>query len=160
MFMVAGHIIETYSGKTYTSFVEDRIFTPLGMSSSTFSPAKAAKAGNFTQGWTKDGRLLPDWFPEDMVTLIAGPGGVISSAVDMAGAFRLYYLHWLIVSSQNGLHCGLTRVSITMSQSYCHRCMVTHHSRTLWSPVFPSVPSTRFMGMGWVGGGARTSDTM
>ncbi|KAG1720361.1 beta-lactamase/transpeptidase-like protein [Suillus paluster] len=38
MFMVASHIIETYSGQTYTSFVEDRIFTPLGMFFSTFSP--------------------------------------------------------------------------------------------------------------------------
>jgi len=97
MFMVAGHIIETYSGKDYTSFVEDRIFTPLGMSSSTFSPAKAAKTGKFTQGWTSSGRLLPEWFSEDMVPLMAGAGGVISSAVDMAGAFRLHHFHWLIV---------------------------------------------------------------
>ena len=95
MFMVAGHIIETYSGKTYTSFVEDRIFTPLGMSSSTFSPAKAAKTGNFTQGWTKDGRLLPEWFAEDMVMLMAGAGGVISNAVDMAGTSHLYPVHRL-----------------------------------------------------------------
>jgi hypothetical protein len=67
------------------------------MSSSTFSPAKAAKTGNFTQGWTKDGRLLPEWFPEDMVMLMAGAGGVISSAVDMAGASHLYYVHRLTV---------------------------------------------------------------
>jgi len=87
MFMVAGHIIETYSGQNYTSFVEDRIFTPLGMSSSTFSPAKATESGKFTQGWTGSGRLLPEWFTEDMIMLMAGAGGVISSAVDMAGAF-------------------------------------------------------------------------
>jgi CubicO group peptidase (beta-lactamase class C family) len=98
MFMVAAHIIETYSGKTYTSFVEDRIFTPLGMSSSTFSPEKAGKTGKFTQGWTKNGRLIPEWFPEDMAILMAGPGGVISSAVDMVGTFHHHYLHRLIVS--------------------------------------------------------------
>ncbi|KAG1805214.1 beta-lactamase/transpeptidase-like protein [Suillus subaureus] len=83
MFTAAAHIIETYSAQTYTSFVEDRIFTPLGMSSSTFSPTKAGKTGRFTQGWTSSGRLLPECFTEEMATLLAGAGGVISSAVDM-----------------------------------------------------------------------------
>src|SRR6267154_4139873 len=104
MFMVAAHIIDTYSGQTYTSFVEDRIFTPLGMSSSTFPPAKAGKTGKFTQGWTGSGRLLPEWFTEEMAMLLAAPGGVISSAVDMAGTFPLHCFHHLIVflsSSRN-----------------------------------------------------------
>jgi CubicO group peptidase (beta-lactamase class C family) len=85
MFMVAG--------QNYTSFVEDRIFTPLGMSSSTFSPVKATQTGKFTQGWTSSGRLLPEWFQEDMVMLMAGAGGVISSAIDMAGVFFLHHFH-------------------------------------------------------------------
>jgi hypothetical protein len=162
--MVASYIIETYSGKHYTSFVEDRIFAPLGMSSSTFSPAKAAKTGKFTQGWTSSGRLLPEWFSEDMVPLMAGPGGVISNAVDMAGTSRLHHFHWPIVffisSSPNGLHCGLTRVCTTTSQSYRHRCIETHRSRTRCMSVHQSIPSTRFGGMEWVGPRIRTSDTM
>jgi CubicO group peptidase (beta-lactamase class C family) len=93
MFTAAAHIIETYSAQTYTSFVEDRIFTPLGMSSSTFSPAKAGKTGKFTQGWTSNGRLLPECFTEEVVPLMAGAGGVISSAVDMVGAFAFVLLN-------------------------------------------------------------------
>jgi CubicO group peptidase (beta-lactamase class C family) len=93
MFTAAAHIIETYSAQTYTSFVEDRIFTPLGMSSSMFSPAKAGKTGKFTQGWTSNGRLLPECFTEEVVPLMAGAGGVISSAVDMVGAFAFVLLN-------------------------------------------------------------------
>ncbi|KAG2362374.1 beta-lactamase/transpeptidase-like protein [Suillus spraguei] len=84
MFMAAAHIIETYSAQTYTSFVEDRIFTPLGMSSSTFSLAKARKTGRFTQGWAHNGRLFPQCLTEQTEALVAGAGGVISSAVDMS----------------------------------------------------------------------------
>lgn len=85
MYMVADHVIATYAGQSYTSFVEDRIFAPLGMTSSTFSPTKAEASGKFTQGWTKEGRRLPEWFNEHTAFLMAGPGGIISSAVDMVG---------------------------------------------------------------------------
>ncbi|KAG8221711.1 beta-lactamase/transpeptidase-like protein [Butyriboletus roseoflavus] len=84
MYMVADHVIATYSGRPYTSFVEERIFTPLGMTVSTFSPTKAEVSGKFTQGWTKEGRRVPECFTEDIAFAMAGPGGIISSAVDMA----------------------------------------------------------------------------
>lgn len=91
MYMVADHVITTYSGRPYISFVEERIFAPLGMTSSTFSPAKAEASGKFTQGWTKEGRRVPECFTEEMAFGMAGPGGVISSAVDMV---RLYTPLW------------------------------------------------------------------
>ena len=81
--MVAAHVVATYAGQSYTSFVEERIFLPLGMTSSTFSLATAKASGKFTQGWTKRGRRLPPWFNEDMAFLLAGAGGVISNAIDM-----------------------------------------------------------------------------
>ncbi|KAF9233583.1 beta-lactamase/transpeptidase-like protein [Melanogaster broomeanus] len=84
MYMVGAHIIATYADKPYTSFVEERIFSPLGMTSSTFSPEKAESSGKFSQGWTKDGRRLPEWFSEYTAVLMAGPGGIISSAADMS----------------------------------------------------------------------------
>lgn len=85
MYTVADHVIATYAGQSYTSFVEDRIFAPLGMTSSTFSPTKAEASGKFTQGWTGQGRRLPEYFTEQTAFLAAGPGGVISNAVDMVG---------------------------------------------------------------------------
>ncbi|OAX32863.1 beta-lactamase/transpeptidase-like protein [Rhizopogon vinicolor AM-OR11-026] len=135
MFMVAGHIVETYSGKTYTSFVEDRIFTPLGMSSSTFSPAKAAKTGKFTQGWTSSGRLLPELFPEDMVMLMAGAGGVISSAVDMS--------KWVALWLNKGVYDNVTVIPSSVygnaSQSY---------AVSISTPV-DSEHSIQGYGLGW-----------
>lgn len=133
MFTTAAHIIETYSAQTYTSFVEDRIFTPLGMSSSTFSPAKAGNTGRFTQGWTSTGRLLPECFTEEMATLMAGAGGVISSAVDMAGAFRLrldlqlkmfvvIQSKWVALWLNKGVHNNVAVIPLSVygnaSQSY------------------------------------------
>jgi CubicO group peptidase (beta-lactamase class C family) len=159
MFTVAAHIIETYSAQTYTSFVEDRIFTPLGMSSSTFSPAKAGKTGRFTQGWAGNGRLLPECLTEEVVPLIAGPGGVISSAVDMVGAFcfrSIYQLTFLLPSSRNGLHCGLTRVCTIMSQSYRYLCIEMHRNHTPYPSVPRPILSSPLGGMVWVGADNRT----
>lgn len=135
MFMVAAHIIETYSGQTYTSFVEDRIFTPLEMFSSTYSPARAGKTGKFTQGWTGSGRLLPEWFTEEMAMLKAGPGGVISNAVDMS--------KWVGVWLNKGVQANVTVIPLSVygnaSQSY---------SVSVSSPA-DSEHSIQGYGMGW-----------
>ncbi|KAF9233582.1 beta-lactamase/transpeptidase-like protein [Melanogaster broomeanus] len=96
MYMVGAHVIATYTDKPYTSFVEERIFSPLGMVSSTFSPEKAESSGKFSQGWTKDGRRIPEWFSENTAVLIAGPGGIISSAVDMS--------KWISTWINEGVH--------------------------------------------------------
>ncbi|KAG2069269.1 beta-lactamase/transpeptidase-like protein [Suillus decipiens] len=135
MFMAAAHIIETYSAQTYTSFVEDRVFTPLGMSSSTFSPAKARKTGRFTQGWTSDGRLFPLCFTEQTVALMAGAGGVISSAVDMS--------KWVALWLNKGVHDSATVIPLSVygnaSQSY---------SISISASADPEV-SIQGYGMGW-----------
>ncbi|KAG1768064.1 beta-lactamase transpeptidase-like protein [Suillus placidus] len=135
MFTTVAHIIETYSAQTYTSFVEDRIFTPLGMSSSTFSPAKAGKTGRFTQGWTSNGRLLPECFTEEMATLMAGAGGVISSAVDMS--------KWVALWLNKGVHNNVTVIPLSVygnaSQSY---------SVSISASADPEL-SIQGYGMGW-----------
>ncbi|KAI6121290.1 beta-lactamase/transpeptidase-like protein [Pisolithus sp. B1] len=84
MYITAAHIVSKYAGQPYTSFVKERIFAPLDMASSTFSPREAAASGKYTQGWTKEGRLIPEWFTEEIAFTVAGAGGVISSAVDMS----------------------------------------------------------------------------
>ena len=83
MYMVVDHVAATYAGQWYTSFVEECIFVPLGMSSSTFS---LIKAGKFTQGWTKEGRRVPEHSTKDTAFVMAGPGGftwLISNAVNL-----------------------------------------------------------------------------
>ncbi|KAI6135848.1 beta-lactamase/transpeptidase-like protein [Pisolithus thermaeus] len=87
-----------YAGQPYTSFVKDRIFVPLDMASSTFSPREAAASGKYTQGWTKVGRLIPEWFTEEIAFTAAGAGGVISSAVDMS--------KWISMWLNEGIYKG------------------------------------------------------
>lgn len=82
MFILASRIITHYTG-SYTSFVKDRIFAPLNMSATTYSPSEAMASGKMTQAWTKHGRRIPPWFTDEMIELNAGPGGVISSVEDM-----------------------------------------------------------------------------
>ncbi|KAI0035032.1 beta-lactamase/transpeptidase-like protein [Vararia minispora EC-137] len=78
MYMISAHIIETYTG-SFTSFVHDRLFAPLNMTASTYSPAKALASGKATHAFSSDGRRLPWWFEEDDYELSAGPGGIIAS---------------------------------------------------------------------------------
>jgi CubicO group peptidase (beta-lactamase class C family) len=80
--MISAHIISHYAG-SYTSFVKDRIFNPLNMTSTTFYPSEAVQSGEMTQAWTKNGRRIPQWFTDDVVELMCGPGGVISNGDDI-----------------------------------------------------------------------------
>jgi CubicO group peptidase (beta-lactamase class C family) len=75
MYMVGANIVSTLSGMRYADFVKERIFKPLGMSSSTYSIDAAIKTGRFTNTWTSFGRLIPPWMKEEFVDLMAGPLG-------------------------------------------------------------------------------------
>ena len=81
--MVGAHIISKLSGMSYQAFASSRLFAPLNMSSTTFSPSEAAKSGRLTQTWTRGVRRVPFWFPDNVAELFAGAGGIISSAEDM-----------------------------------------------------------------------------
>ncbi|KZP23442.1 beta-lactamase/transpeptidase-like protein [Athelia psychrophila] len=85
MFVVAAHIISTYTG-SYTQFVKERIFAPLNMTSTTFSLSEAVESGKMTQTWGSlaNGRRIPHWMGDDRQETIAGAGGIISSVIDMA----------------------------------------------------------------------------
>ena len=92
MFILAAHILELYSGKTVAEFVEDRIFVPLNMTSSTYSPTKAESTGHLSQTWSLDGRRIPYWFAdESSVNMISGAGGIISDVSDMVSSRRRLY---------------------------------------------------------------------
>jgi len=84
MYTVGSYIVSTLTGMRYLDFVHSRIFKPLGMTSSTYSINAALKTGRFTNTWTSFGRLIPPWIEEEYVDLSAGPGGVISSVIDLA----------------------------------------------------------------------------
>jgi CubicO group peptidase (beta-lactamase class C family) len=82
MYMLSSYIISHYTG-SYTSFVKERIFVPLNMSSTTFFLSEALRSGEMTHSWTQNGRRIPQWPIDNLAELIAGPGGIISSVEDM-----------------------------------------------------------------------------
>ena len=84
MYVVGAYVVSTLTGTRFMDFVNSRIFTPLGMSSSTYSIDAALQTGRFSETWTSFGRRIPPWIEEEYVDLLAGPAGVISSAEDMA----------------------------------------------------------------------------
>ncbi|KAH7929367.1 beta-lactamase/transpeptidase-like protein [Leucogyrophana mollusca] len=135
MFMVGAHIITKYSAKPYTTFVSERIFSPLDMSSTTFSPGKAERSGKLTQGWTRLGRRLPEWFNEEIAELKAGPGGVISSAVDMS--------KWMAMWLNQG-----TRKNETVVPLSVYKAVTASYSVSTSKPTDPEHSIVGY-GMGW-----------
>jgi len=91
MFMLASYLVSKYSAMPYNTFVEQRIFAPLNMTSSTYAPSKAQASGLLTHSWTKEGRRVPEWFGDDsVIDLNAGPGGLITNAIDMSKWIQLW----------------------------------------------------------------------
>ena len=83
--MLGAHVVAKYTNMTYGSFVAERIFKPLNMTSTSFSPSEAAKTGRLTQTWTRGVRRVPFWMSDAEDDLFAGAGGAISNVEDMVG---------------------------------------------------------------------------
>ncbi|EJD02324.1 beta-lactamase/transpeptidase-like protein [Fomitiporia mediterranea MF3/22] len=83
MYVVGSHILSKYTG-SHANYTAERIFKPLGMESTTYSPDVAAKSGKLTHTWTAHGQRIPYSILEEEKDLIAGPGGVISNVVDLS----------------------------------------------------------------------------
>ncbi|KZT55799.1 beta-lactamase/transpeptidase-like protein [Calocera cornea HHB12733] len=92
MYSVITRVIGKYSNMSYTSFVESRIFTRLGMTSTTFHPERAWQSRDWVQLWVREAgpyynqtRVVP-WYLEERAVdgPVSGPGGVVSNTKDMA----------------------------------------------------------------------------
>ncbi|KZT41008.1 beta-lactamase/transpeptidase-like protein [Sistotremastrum suecicum HHB10207 ss-3] len=139
MYIVASDIITRYSTVNYTSFVEERIFKPLNMSRSSFSEYEAITKGNFSQSW--DGftnRRIPYSFSAEDREVIAGPGGVISSAKDMA--------KWMQMLLNEGKNTA-TNATIISHSSFT--TITGAHSIATSHPQWPDTSVTTY-GLGWI----------
>ncbi|KAJ6571163.1 beta-lactamase/transpeptidase-like protein, partial [Mycena capillaripes] len=83
MYIVGSYVVSKLSGMAYRDFVENRIMLPLNMSSSTMHPDRVYENDKFSQTWTPTKRRIPFFMTEHTADLIAGAGGVISTAEDM-----------------------------------------------------------------------------
>ena len=88
MFLAAGQIIPAATGKPWDDFVRQRIFTPLGMTSTTTSITALRNADNAATPHTKiDDRVQV--IPWRNIDNIAPAGSINSNVVDMAQWVRL-----------------------------------------------------------------------
>ncbi|KAJ3550435.1 hypothetical protein NM688_g5078 [Phlebia brevispora] len=85
MYILAVHIVETYSGMALTSYVHERIFKPLHMTSTTYFVDEAILTGNMSHAFTTGYRRIPYHFADrNVARLMSGAGAIISSATDMS----------------------------------------------------------------------------
>ncbi|KAG4418237.1 hypothetical protein IFR04_008595 [Cadophora malorum] len=83
MYVVAGHVISTLTGKSLEEFLKERVWGPLGMKSTSFSNEDAISGpDHFAQGYVyyKD-EHLPVPYETDLVTNAAA-GSIISNVLD------------------------------------------------------------------------------
>lgn len=80
----AGLIVQTVSGSPFEQYVAEHVFAPLGMSHSTFDPARADEWG-LAQGYVKRrGELRPE---RTRLTRAYNPSGMMLTTADDAGRF-------------------------------------------------------------------------
>ncbi|CCL99818.1 uncharacterized protein FIBRA_01842 [Fibroporia radiculosa] len=137
MYMMGSHLIETYANLSYTDFVDTRLFTPMNMTSTTFWPNEANRDAKFTQLWTPSGRRIPYWFSEESIPIMAGMGGIISSAEDMA--------KWLGMLLNDGVDVSSNATVISHDALKAMTTAYAIVSGTAPSPEFSIIG----YGMGW-----------
>lgn len=95
MYITAGELIRTVTGKTWGENVKERILDPLGMKRSISSVTDLDKKGNFASPHARkeDENIVIPWANWDNV---AATGGLISSVEDVS--------KWMIFNLNNGIN--------------------------------------------------------
>ena len=95
LYLVAGEVIESLSGKSWEDFVSERILKRVGMSTSNVRHSDAVKGGNVaTPHAPVDGKIMPvKPFDSDNTN---PAGGINSNAVDMARWMNVLLAHGVL----------------------------------------------------------------
>jgi CubicO group peptidase (beta-lactamase class C family) len=93
MFLTAGYLVETITGKSWEDAVRTRIFVPLGMTHSNFSVRESQRSDDFAQPYEEKNDVVRR-MPFRVVTTIGPAGSINSTANDMA--------RWLLVHLDGG----------------------------------------------------------
>ena len=97
MFLVAGEIIPRVTGTSWDEFIDQQLFTPLGMTRSNTSLRGLETTANVATPHGLDhGKVVP--IPHDNVDNIGPAGSINSSANDMA--------QWLLLQTGDGMYDG------------------------------------------------------
>lgn len=90
MFLTAGYLIESITGKTWEDNVRERIFSPLGMARSNFSVAESQKDPDYALPYKEDDDDKIVLMPFRDITMIGPAGSINSSANEMAKWVQLH----------------------------------------------------------------------
>jgi CubicO group peptidase (beta-lactamase class C family) len=139
MYTVAGQIIEAVSGLSWDDFLKERIFKPLGMTSSSTSAFDLVKASNHSSSHIRgyDGKILVDPIdPAGYWTMdnTAPCGAVTSTLEDLTS--------WLLAHMQQGQHKDL--------QLFSEKAAEELHTPHMLVDVLEGSPfSFEAYGLGW-----------
>lgn len=133
MFLAAGEALANAAGTTWDDFVEQNIFTPLGMERSTTSPVPLEQMQNVAQPHVnEDGQLIP--VPYRNIDNVAPAGSINSSVIDMA--------QWLRMLLNEGTYEGQVLVdTATLAE------IMSPHT-IMGAPSDSLFPSTHFLSYG------------
>jgi CubicO group peptidase (beta-lactamase class C family) len=99
MYIAAGQVMENVVGESWEEIVSKRIFTPLGMTQSTFSTDDMQHQNNFAISYYVKNGALFKWPAEPNTISNAGPcGSILSSIEDMS--------YWLTALLNKGSYNG------------------------------------------------------
>jgi CubicO group peptidase (beta-lactamase class C family) len=92
MFMTAGYLIETLTGKSWEDNVRERLFAPLGMTRSNFSVLDSQRDADFAQPYREDDEThAQERIPFRRIDLV-GPAGAVNSSVNEMAEWLLFNL--------------------------------------------------------------------
>ena len=93
MFIAAGELAEAVSGKSWDSLLKERVFTPLGMTSTNTTIRKRERGGNWATPHVPVNGTVQTIEPENVDNL-GGAGAINASAADLS--------HWLLLQLGRG----------------------------------------------------------
>ena len=137
MYITAGEIIQTVTGKSWGENVQERILDPLGMDRTIWSLKELKKKGNHSTPHARNetGNYPIPWVDWENV---AATGGLISSVEDLA--------KWVNFNLNNGIHLGDTLLSpLTRNMVW------TPHTNHIVDHTSPNAFERHFnaYGLGW-----------
>lgn len=143
LFGVAGLVVEQVSGQSFKSFLQQRFFTPLGMTDTVFNsddlrPGMDTAVGHAKSDWT---RLEPvkvmSW------RNVSGAGGIYSTVLDMS--------KWMIAQLNQGQYGSSDQRLFSAKQQHAMWSMLTPINVGTPSvpELLPTKPNFMGYGMGW-----------
>jgi CubicO group peptidase (beta-lactamase class C family) len=120
LYVVAGQVIEKASGKSWSDFIRERIFVPLGMTESHISTAELRPQDDVAAPHARVGDTL-QVVPETELGPSAPAGAIVSSVQDL--------LKWVNTQLNEGQYAG-------------GRLFSAAQSREMWTPqIFIPIPT-------------------